>query len=143
SDRRASRGSHRRGRHACGVACARRALLHAVQDAVQRLSSGDSAMRGLESLWYGRHPARWLLWPVSWIYGVVVALRRAAYRQGLRRSIELPVPVVVLGNISVGGTGKTPTAIWLAQQLQAHGYTVGIISRGYGGRSRFWPRLVS
>jgi tetraacyldisaccharide 4'-kinase len=99
-------------------------------------------MGWLESLWYGRHPARWLLWPLSLAYGSIVALRRALYRHGVWRVKALPVPVVVLGNISVGGTGKTPAVIWLATQLGSRGFAVGVVSRGYGGQSHDWPRAV-
>ena len=75
-----------------------------------------------------------LLRPVSWLFRLVSALRRMAYRSGLLKTQRLPVPVVVVGNISVGGTGKTPLVIWLAQQLQAAGLHPGIISRGYRGK---------
>jgi tetraacyldisaccharide 4'-kinase len=75
-----------------------------------------------------------LLRPVSWLFRLLSALRRAAYRLGLLKTQRLPVPVIVVGNISVGGTGKTPLVIWLAQQLQAAGLNPGIISRGYRGK---------
>ncbi|MDR2875518.1 MAG: tetraacyldisaccharide 4'-kinase [Methylobacillus sp.] len=74
-----------------------------------------------------------LLRPLSWLFGALVALRRAAYKIGILQSIRLPVPVIVVGNITVGGTGKTPLVIWLAQRLQAEGWKPGIISRGYRG----------
>lgn len=96
----------------------------------------------LDALWYRPHPARWLLWPLSLFYGFVIALRRGLYRRGWLRSGRLPVPVIVVGNITVGGTGKTPLVIWLVEQLRARGWEPGIISRGYGGRSRHWPRDV-
>lgn len=88
-----------------------------------------------------RYPVAWtrltwltvLLLPLSWLFGVLVVLRRALYRAGLLRREHLPVPVIVVGNISVGGTGKTPLVIWLAAQLRAAGYRAGIVSRGYGG----------
>jgi tetraacyldisaccharide 4'-kinase len=75
-----------------------------------------------------------LLRPVSWVFRLLSALRRAAYHLGLLKTRRLPVPVIVVGNISVGGTGKTPLVIWLAQQLQAAGMHPGIISRGYRGK---------
>ncbi len=85
------------------------------------------------------HPLSWtqftalslLLMPVSWLYGAVVALRRALYIAGILRCERLPVPVIVVGNISVGGTGKTPLVLWLADYLLTSGFKPGIISRGY------------
>lgn len=74
-----------------------------------------------------------LLIPLSWVFGVVTAVRRWLYSCGWLKSVRLSVPVVVIGNINVGGTGKTPLVIWLAEQLQLAGYKPGIISRGYGG----------
>jgi tetraacyldisaccharide 4'-kinase len=97
----------------------------------------------LDALWYRRHPARWLLWPLSLVYGGLAALRRHGYRRGWLRSTRLPVPVIVVGNITVGGTGKTPLVIWLVEQLRARGWRPGIVSRGYGGRSANWPREVT
>jgi tetraacyldisaccharide 4'-kinase len=74
----------------------------------------------------------WLLWPLSLLYCGAVALRRAAYRHHWLPSYAFHVPVIVVGNISVGGTGKTPLVIWLAQLLSRRGYKVGVVSRGYG-----------
>jgi tetraacyldisaccharide 4'-kinase len=98
----------------------------------------------LQRFWYDRE-ARWLsllLLPLSWLFLGVVTCRRAAYRVGLLRSVRMTKPVVVIGNITVGGTGKTPFTIWLARLLQARGLRVGIVLRGYGGDSRHWPRDV-
>lgn len=74
------------------------------------------------------------LLPFAWIYRAVVALRRAFYRRGILRAERLPVPVIVVGNITVGGTGKTPLVLWLARALRRHGYAPGVIARGYKGR---------
>lgn len=74
-----------------------------------------------------------VLIPLSWLFMMLSGLRRFAYRTGLLKSVRLPVPVIVVGNISVGGTGKTPFVIWLAEKLSHNGYTPAIISRGYGG----------
>ncbi|HLY52865.1 MAG TPA: tetraacyldisaccharide 4'-kinase, partial [Steroidobacteraceae bacterium] len=90
-------------------------------------------MRGqLERLWYGDSAGTALLLPLAWAYGAVSGLRRQAYRSGLLRARRLTRPVVVVGNLTVGGTGKTPLTIWLAQQLSAARLRVGIVSRGYG-----------
>ncbi|MFA5825404.1 MAG: tetraacyldisaccharide 4'-kinase [Gallionellaceae bacterium] len=88
-------------------------------------------MNGLEKYWYRITPFHLLLWPVSLFFRVLAALRRALYRSGVLRSIKLPVPVIIVGNISVGGTGKTPFTLWLAQQLLDEGWHPAIISRGY------------
>jgi tetraacyldisaccharide 4'-kinase len=104
-----------------------------------------SAERLLQRVWYDRE-ARWLslvLLPLSWLFGLIVACRRGAYRAGLFRRVRLARPVVVIGNITVGGTGKTPFTIWLAERLQARGVSVGIVLRGYGGTAVDWPRDVS
>ncbi|MGB4811529.1 MAG: tetraacyldisaccharide 4'-kinase [Methylophilaceae bacterium] len=77
-----------------------------------------------------------VLIPLSWVFGLLVYVRKAFYRLGWLKSTKLPVPVIIVGNISVGGTGKTPFVIWLAEQLQLSGCQLGIISRGYGGNAK-------
>ena len=74
-----------------------------------------------------------LLWPLSLVYRLVVALRRALFRGGKLRAVRLPVPVVIVGNITVGGAGKTPLTCALAEALRERGWRPGVISRGYGG----------
>jgi len=83
-------------------------------------------------------PTVWhiFLIPLSWIFSLLSSLRKALYAAGWLKSEALSIPVVVVGNISVGGTGKTPLVIWLAEQLKMAGYRPGIISRGYGGSAR-------
>lgn len=98
----------------------------------------------LQAVWYGRKPL-WLfllLLPLSVLFALVVWLRRTAYSRGFFSKVRLPVPVIVVGNVTVGGTGKTPFVIWLAQWLQARGWRVGVVLRGYGGQSTLWPRDV-
>jgi tetraacyldisaccharide 4'-kinase len=90
----------------------------------------------LESAWYGNGRAPWWTAPLAALYGGVVRLRGALYRRGWLRSVRLSVPVVVVGNLSVGGTGKTPLTIALAHALRERGYRPGVVSRGYGGRQR-------
>lgn len=74
--------------------------------------------------------------PLSWLFVLLSASRRFAYRTGLFKSFRLPVPVIVVGNITVGGSGKTPLVIWLADLLRKNGYMPAVISRGYGGNTR-------
>lgn len=87
----------------------------------------------LEKQWAGTGWWQLVLWPVSQLFRLLSLLRRAAYRAGLLRSRRLPVPVIVVGNVSVGGTGKTPLVQWLAGFLKQNGLTPGVLSRGYGG----------
>jgi tetraacyldisaccharide 4'-kinase len=93
-------------------------------------------MRGLEQHWYRISPLHLVLWPLSVLFTALVALRRLLYRTGLLAVTRMPVPVIVVGNISVGGTGKTPFVIWLAKLLRERGYHPGIVCRGYGGSAR-------
>lgn len=95
----------------------------------------------LQRIWYGRSPLRFLLWPASVLFGLVVCVRRALFAR--RDSGRVGAPVVVVGNITVGGTGKTPLVIWLARRLTERGWRIGIVLRGYGGEARDWPREVS
>jgi tetraacyldisaccharide 4'-kinase len=82
------------------------------------------------------------LWPLSLLFRALVTLRRRLYQLGLLKSARLPMPVVVVGNIFVGGTGKTPLTIWLVEALRQAGFSPGVISRGYGARDSL-PRAVS
>jgi tetraacyldisaccharide 4'-kinase len=84
-----------------------------------------------------------LLLPLSWLFRAGVALRRALYRAGLLRVTALPVPVIVVGNITVGGAGKTPLVRALAAALSERGLCVGIVSRGHGGGDNAVPRPVA
>lgn len=102
----------------------------------------DRLRRALEARWYG-NSAPLLLRPLGWLFGGIVAARRWAYARGLLRSAHSGAPVIVVGNIGVGGTGKTPLVLWLVQQLQAEGLRAGIVSRGHGARHPpREPRLV-
>ncbi len=95
-----------------------------------------------ERWWYGNHPAGVALAPLGWLWCAAAAARRAAYRRGLCRPQAVGVPLVVVGNVTVGGTGKTPLVAWLAQGLAGAGLRVGIVARGYRGRARTWPQQV-
>lgn len=90
----------------------------------------------LESAWYGNGRAPWWAGPLSFFYAAAMRLRSALYRSGLLRRVVLPVPVIVIGNLSVGGTGKTPLTIAVADALRRRGYRPGVVSRGYGGSQR-------
>lgn len=96
----------------------------------------------LETLWYKPNPYFRLLLPLSWLFNLLVLARRKAYAHGIFRIEHLPVPVIVVGNIAAGGTGKTPLVLWLADLLRQQGFRPGIISRGYGGRASSWPQQV-
>lgn len=98
--------------------------------------------RVLEDVWYGRHPAAVALRPLGWCWQAVATLRRQVYRSGLLGSYQAPVPVIVVGNLSIGGTGKTPLVIWLTGYLKSVGFKPGVVSRGYGGRASKWPQQV-
>ena len=95
----------------------------------------------LNRIWYQKHWARWLLWPLSWLFALLSGLRRLGFKLGLKASQALPVPVIIVGNITVGGSGKTPTVIYLIELLRHYGYHPGVISRGYGS-GQTEPRLV-
>ncbi|CAB4049256.1 tetraacyldisaccharide 4'-kinase [Paraburkholderia phenoliruptrix] len=84
--------------------------------------------------WQHRGPLAWSLTPLACLFGAVAALRRAAFSLGWLKSVRVGVPVVVVGNVTVGGTGKTPTVIALVEALRAAGFNPGVVSRGYGAR---------
>jgi tetraacyldisaccharide 4'-kinase len=96
----------------------------------------------LTQLWYGNARGAALLAPLASVYGAVMSVRARAYDLGMLRRYGVGSPVVVVGNLTVGGTGKTPLVAWLARELTKAGYRVGILSRGYGSRARV-PRLVA
>ncbi|HEX2541846.1 MAG TPA: tetraacyldisaccharide 4'-kinase [Caldimonas sp.] len=88
----------------------------------------------LQRAWAGRGRLSTFLLPLSWLFRLVTDVRRALYARGWLASARLPVPVLVVGNLIVGGAGKTPTVIAVVHLLRARGYVPGIVSRGYGGR---------
>lgn len=99
--------------------------------------------RLIEHIWYHDPITGTWLMPLGFLFNDAARFRKFLYRLGVLKTHKLPVPVIVVGNITVGGTGKTPLVIWLAQQLQQAGFKPGIISRGYGGRSQSWPQKVT
>jgi tetraacyldisaccharide 4'-kinase len=97
--------------------------------------------------WFQKQWANFTFWhiillPLSWLFAIVVYLRKCFYEYGWLKSYRLNAPVVVVGNINVGGTGKTPLVIWLAEQMKLAGYKPGIISRGYGGSARLVTEVL-
>lgn len=102
-------------------------------------------MLKLEQHWY--RPSLTLLTffclPLAWLFGFVVAVRRFLYRICIKKIICFPVPIIIVGNITVGGTGKTPFVIWLAKKLQEKGFNPGIVTRGIGGIEKQEPRWVT
>ena len=85
--------------------------------------------------WTRRGAVAWLLWPVSLVFGLAVLLRKILYKVRVLGSKHPGIPVIVVGNLTVGGAGKTPLVIWIAELLAKSGWTPGIVSRGYGGKA--------
>lgn len=85
--------------------------------------------------WYRRGAVSGLLWPVSLLFGLAVFTRRILYKAGILKSVHPGLPVIVVGNLTAGGSGKTPLVIWIAEFLKGKGWSPGIVSRGYGGRA--------
>ena len=99
--------------------------------------------RYVNKVWYRRnHPLSLLLAPVGWLFTLAVLIRRFSYATGLLRQTHLACPVIVVGNISVGGTGKTPLVAWLARLLREEGHRPGLVCRGYSGAAKEWPQQV-
>ncbi|WNN49801.1 tetraacyldisaccharide 4'-kinase [Siccibacter colletis] len=96
----------------------------------------------IDKIWSGKSPLWLLLLPLSWLYGLVSGVIRLSYRAGWRRAWRAPVPVVVVGNLTAGGNGKTPVVIWLVEQLQQRGIRPAVVSRGYGGKAAHYPLIL-
>ncbi|WP_176748757.1 tetraacyldisaccharide 4'-kinase, partial [Burkholderia sp. HMSC10F09] len=100
------------------------------------MSAADGLLARLETRvtreWQRRGAFAWALTPFACAFGLCAALRRTAYARGWKQAVDVGVPVVVVGNVTVGGTGKTPTVIALVDALRAAGFTPGVVSRGYG-----------
>lgn len=97
----------------------------------------------IAKIWAGESPLWRLLLPLSWLYGLVSGAIRLCYKLGIKRAWRAPVPVVVVGNLTAGGNGKTPVVVWLVEQLQRRGIRVGVVSRGYGGKADAYPLLLA
>ncbi|BES71126.1 tetraacyldisaccharide 4'-kinase [Marinobacter nanhaiticus D15-8W] len=97
----------------------------------------------VERLWYGEGRPLWLLWPLAWLYRWISQRRREAYREGRRQTSRPPIPIIVVGNITAGGTGKSPLTLAIVDHLRRQGWRPAIVSRGYGGKSERYPLLVN
>lgn len=94
-------------------------------------------------IWSGYSFCYRLLLPFSWLYGLITTFIRFSYRCGWLKVHRFPLPIVVIGNLTVGGNGKTPVVLWLVEQLHRRGWRVGVVSRGYGGRSEHYPLVLN
>ena len=101
-----------------------------------------SFAKSLQYSWYNNNFLTLLLRPLTWLYCGLMYGRRVAYGIGLLKRHRLNIPIIIVGNLTVGGTGKTPMVVHIAHLLKRSGYSPGIISRGYGGRARSWPQQV-
>ena len=97
----------------------------------------------VERIWYGHSPLVWLFVPLSLLYKWIIAGKSRLYLAGLFKARRVSAPVIIIGNITAGGTGKTPLTIWLARKLKEEGYTPGVISRGYRGKVGSVPVTAS
>jgi len=118
------------------------AKLSCFRDIDAKVTELKSIEETFENIWYGHHPAALGLKPLAWLYCGIGAARKAAYTSGLLSSYKAEVPVVVVGNITSGGTGKTPLVIWLVEYFRSLGYQPGVVARGYRGRAKSWPQQV-
>ncbi|USD66210.1 tetraacyldisaccharide 4'-kinase [Vibrio sp. SCSIO 43136] len=100
----------------------------------------------VEAIWFNQHWLGKLLWPVlkplSLLFGLISRKRRYQFQSGEKASYRAPLPVIVVGNITAGGNGKTPVVIWLVETLAKHGIKAGVVSRGYGAKAPHYPYVV-
>jgi len=104
-------------------------------------------MRLIEKVWFEQHLAKWLLvpllFPLTLLFWLLSSFRRLLFALGIKESVKIACPVVVVGNIGIGGNGKTPVVVFLVEQLTKRGIKVGVLSRGYGGQALNYPYLLT
>jgi tetraacyldisaccharide 4'-kinase len=104
-------------------------------------------MRLIEKVWFQQHHSKWillpLLLPLTLIFSLLSALRRFFYRVNIFKAYRVSKPVIVVGNIGIGGNGKTPVVVFLVEQCRLRGLTPGVISRGYGGKAPHYPYFLN
>jgi len=104
-------------------------------------------MRLIEKVWFNKHAAKWflvpILLPLSALFWLLSSLRRLSFKFGLSKAYKVSKPVIVVGNIGIGGNGKTPIVIHLVELCRSLGLTPGVISRGYGGQAPHYPYLIN
>src|SRR5690554_7655909 len=106
------------------------------------MKSLHNLQQGMLRAWYEQHGWLALFRPLSALYCRVAVNKRQRYLDNPAASWQPPVPLIVVGNVTLGGTGKTPMVIWLVEHLRSRGLRVGVVSRGYGARPPTWPWVV-
>lgn len=94
-------------------------------------------------IWFGKSLCYLFLLPLSWIYGFIITCNRISYQYGWRKVYQFSIPIIVIGNLTIGGNGKTPMVLWLIEQLQNRGWKVGVVSRGYKGKAKKYPIIIN
>lgn len=100
-------------------------------------------MEFVQRLWYQQSVLAWLLWPLALLFGLISGFRRSLFRAGIKTSSKPDAYIIVVGNITVGGNGKTPVVLSVVEHFKSQGVPVGVLSRGYGGTVTDHPHLVS
>jgi len=107
---------------------------------IKSIEKTSKLQQWLENIWYNNGSGKFLLIPLTALYCAMNSIQRFKYHSN---QTKLPHPVIVVGNITIGGTGKTPLTIYIVKTLQKAGYKPAIVTRGYGGQSRVWPQSVT